>query len=42
MNKELLTPENIEYIQRARHIAETVMRPVAAKVRNFAKEIISS
>jgi len=31
MIKELLTPENIEYIERARHIAETVMRPVAAK-----------
>ena len=31
MIKELLTPENVEYIERARHIAETVMRPVAAK-----------
>ena len=25
--KELLTPENVEYQERARHIAEKVMRP---------------
>jgi butyryl-CoA dehydrogenase len=31
MIKELMTPENVEYVQRARHIAEIVMRPVAAK-----------
>ena len=31
MIKELLTPENVEYVQRAREVAETVMRPVAAK-----------
>ena len=31
MIKELLTPENVEYIERARHVAETAMRPVAAK-----------
>jgi alkylation response protein AidB-like acyl-CoA dehydrogenase len=31
MIKELLTPENVEYVERARHIAENVMRPVAAK-----------
>ena len=31
MTKELLTPENVEYVQRAREIAEKVMRPVAAK-----------
>jgi alkylation response protein AidB-like acyl-CoA dehydrogenase len=31
MINELLTPENVEYIERARHVAETVMRPVAAK-----------
>jgi len=28
---ELLTPQNLEYIERAREVAETVMRPVAAK-----------
>jgi len=28
---ELLTPLNLEYIERAREVAETVMRPVAAK-----------
>ncbi|MCP3981983.1 MAG: acyl-CoA dehydrogenase [bacterium] len=31
MIRELLTPENVEYVERARHIAENVMRPVAAK-----------
>jgi alkylation response protein AidB-like acyl-CoA dehydrogenase len=31
MTQELLTPENREYIARARHVAETAMRPVAAK-----------
>jgi alkylation response protein AidB-like acyl-CoA dehydrogenase len=31
MIKELLTPENVEYVERARHLAETVMRPLAAK-----------
>jgi butyryl-CoA dehydrogenase len=31
MLKELLTPENVEYQQRAREVAEKVMRPVAAK-----------
>jgi len=31
MIKELMTPDNIEYIQRAKHVAETAMRPVAAK-----------
>jgi len=31
MIKELLTPENLEYIERARDLAENVMRPVAAK-----------
>jgi butyryl-CoA dehydrogenase len=29
--KELLTKKNLEYIERARELAETVMRPVAAK-----------
>jgi butyryl-CoA dehydrogenase len=29
--KELLTPQNLEYIERAREVAETVMRPVAPK-----------
>jgi butyryl-CoA dehydrogenase len=28
---ELLTPQNLEYIERAREVAETVMRPLAAK-----------
>ena len=31
MIKELLTSENIDYIERAHEIAETVMRPLAAK-----------
>jgi butyryl-CoA dehydrogenase len=31
MIKELFTPENVEYIQRAREVAETAMRPVAAE-----------
>jgi alkylation response protein AidB-like acyl-CoA dehydrogenase len=31
MVKELLTPQNHEYIERAREVAETAMRPVAAK-----------
>jgi len=31
MLRELLTPENVEYIQRAREVAEKVMRPVAAE-----------
>ncbi len=31
MTKELLSPRNIEYIERAREVAETAMRPVAAK-----------
>ena len=31
MNKELLTPQNIEFVERAREVAENVMRPVAAK-----------
>jgi butyryl-CoA dehydrogenase len=31
MHKDLLTPTNIDFMQRAREIAETVMRPVAAK-----------
>ena len=31
MNRELLTPQNVEYIQRAREVAEKVMRPVAAE-----------
>ncbi|ANM29103.1 acyl-CoA dehydrogenase [Acidobacteria bacterium Mor1] len=31
MVKELLTPKNQEYIERARAVAENVMRPVAAK-----------
>jgi butyryl-CoA dehydrogenase len=31
MLNELLTPENVEYQQRAREVAEKVMRPVAAK-----------
>jgi butyryl-CoA dehydrogenase len=31
MIKELLTPENMEYIERAREVAEKAMRPVAAK-----------
>ena len=31
MVKELLTPQNHEYIERAREVAEKVMRPVAAK-----------
>ena len=31
MIKELLTPENVEYVQRSREVAEKVMRPVAAK-----------
>ncbi|MDX1387668.1 MAG: acyl-CoA dehydrogenase family protein, partial [Acidobacteriota bacterium] len=31
MPNELLTPENVEYQQRAREVAEKVMRPVAAK-----------
>jgi alkylation response protein AidB-like acyl-CoA dehydrogenase len=31
MNKELYTAQQIELQERARHIAETVMRPVAAK-----------
>jgi alkylation response protein AidB-like acyl-CoA dehydrogenase len=31
MTEELLSPENVEYVRRARHIAETVMRPLAAK-----------
>ena len=28
---ELLTPRNLEYIERAREVAENVMRPLAAK-----------
>ena len=31
MLRELLTPENVEYIQRAREVAEKAMRPVAAE-----------
>jgi butyryl-CoA dehydrogenase len=31
MLRELLTPENVEYIERAKEIAETVMRPKAAE-----------
>jgi len=31
MIRELFTPENVEYVARAREIAETVMRPVAAE-----------
>ena len=31
MIRELLSPKNVEYIQRAKEIAETVMRPVAAE-----------
>jgi alkylation response protein AidB-like acyl-CoA dehydrogenase len=31
MIKELFTPENLDYIERARDVAENVMRPVAAK-----------
>ena len=31
MIKELLTPKNIEYVERAREVAEKVMRPLAAK-----------
>ena len=31
MIRELLTPENVEYIQRAKEIAEQVMRPPAAE-----------
>ena len=31
MFRELLTPENVEYIQRAKEIAEKVMRPLAAE-----------
>jgi alkylation response protein AidB-like acyl-CoA dehydrogenase len=31
MIKELLSKENLDYIERAREVAETVMRPVAAK-----------
>ena len=31
MIKELLTPQNVEYVNRARQLAETVMRPLAAK-----------
>ena len=31
MIKELLTKENIEFVERAREVAETSMRPVAAK-----------
>ena len=31
MLRELLTPENIEYIERAKEVAETVMRPKAAE-----------
>jgi alkylation response protein AidB-like acyl-CoA dehydrogenase len=29
--KELLTPKNLEYVERAREVAENIMRPVAAK-----------
>jgi butyryl-CoA dehydrogenase len=31
MDRELLSPTNIEYIERAREVAEKVMRPLAAK-----------
>ncbi|MDH3592266.1 MAG: acyl-CoA dehydrogenase family protein [Planctomycetota bacterium] len=31
MIKELLTKQNIEYVERAREVAETAMRPIAAK-----------
>src|SRR5262245_7420366 len=31
MSRELLTPKNIDFMERARDVAENVMRPLAAK-----------